>query len=617
MSAENLEFLAREQNLVSKDEPFDVFEAKQNYTQKVKLAGEGPRVCLRCHEMRLNNADERVPYVNSMSEAHNLKEDVRQYNQEILDVISTEADTATVYLTCSIHEFPANVPVFLRKRRNLKLVLTKAEGVVYVPQVNSVNVQMWAAAQMQSLGFKMAAENVHFFSAEHDKSGGLHQFSMYDLQRGKNVYIVGFPNTGKTSLFNVLTEGKFSKEANDLRYSLPKDRRVLQKWKNTSWHPEQTLKPCTKKTPFGKITDMPAFKRANSPWNLVNPTNNSYLTDKMILTDNARKFAGVDVHIKRNQVALVSGLFGVESTPASELLVWTSIPGKMGLAKHTNAAKANIVCQKGQGHDRAQYNLLDMGKKDLPELVELGTVTFDQDDGVGVEVAFEGAGFARIKRTGAKENKPKAVIWGFPGQVFAFRQPLCELMLNNEATVKGFFGLKDPNWKHNRRPIFNYKIDFEPTRNVDQIGGSDSYLYRVKEGSQAHFSPEQLMRAKRADPQKTQAFKLERKLKLNNRPRPADGEDSFLTPEDLETMDEAREKIRAKKGTSKKGDKKKQGLIWTKVGSSKNIKSWKWLTPTEAIKHAHKQDPDCMWFKQKHGDKTFHQVIEENLRRGR
>lgn len=142
-------------------------------------------------------------------------------------MISAEADTATVFLTCSIHDFPANVPIFLRKRRNLKLILTKAEGVIYVPQINSVNVQLWAAAQMQSLGFKMSADNVHFFSAEHDKSGGHHQFSMYDLQHEKNAFIVGYPNTGKTSLFNVLTEAKFSKDANELRYALPKNRREL------------------------------------------------------------------------------------------------------------------------------------------------------------------------------------------------------------------------------------------------------------------------------------------------------------------------------------------------------------------------------------------------------
>lgn len=626
MSAENLEFLAREQNLVTQDEPFDVSEARKNYTQKVKLAEEGPRVCLRCHELRLNNVDERVPYINRMGEAHELKEEVRKYNQEILDLISAQAESATVFLTCSIHDFPANVPVFLRKRRNLKLILTKAEGVVYVPQINSVNVQMWAAAQMQTLGYKMAADNVHFFSAEHDKTGGgYHQFSMYDLQREKNAIIVGYPNTGKTSLFNVLTESanKFSKEANDLRYALPKDRRVLKKWRNTSWHPEQTLEPCTRKTGFGKITDMPSFKRANSPWNLVNPQNNSYITDKQILTENARKFGGVDVHIKRNQVALVSGLFGVETTPESELLVWTSLPGKSGLAKHTNAAKASVVCQKGPDHDRAQYNLLDMGKKDLPQLVELGTVTFSKDDGVGIEVAFEGAGYARIKRTGAKDlGTPKAVIWGFPGQVFALRQPLCEIMLNNETTVKGFFGLKDPNWKTNRRPVFNYKIDFEPTKNVEQQGGAESNLYRVKEGAYTVFSDEQLLRAKRADPQKTKAFMVEKKLKLNNRPRPEvgageTGTDEFLTPEDLETMDEAKNRMRQKRGTSKKGDKKKQGLLWTKVGSSKNIKSWKWLTPEEAMKHAHNQDPECMWFKQKHGGKTFQEVMEKYKRTGR
>lgn len=616
MSAENLEFLAREQNLVSNDEPFDVFEAKKYYTQKVKLKGEGPRVCLRCHELQRNNIDERVPFVNQVREAYELKEDIRKYNQEILDMISAEADTATVFLTCSIHDFPANVPIFLRKRRNLKLILTKAEGVIYVPQINSVNVQLWAAAQMQSLGFKMSADNVHFFSAEHDKSGGHHQFSMYDLQHEKNAFIVGYPNTGKTSLFNVLTEAKFSKDANELRYALPKNRRELKKWKNTSWHPEQTLMPCTRKMGMGRITDMPAFKRANSPWSLVDPTNNSYLTDKMILTDNARKFAGSDIHIKRNQVALVSGLFGVETTPDSELLVWTSIPGKNCLAKHTNAAKANFVCRKGKDHGRAQYNLLDMGKEDLPQLAELGTVSFDKEDGVGVEVAFEGAGFARIKRTGSKEHgSPKAVIWGFPGQVFAFRQPLCEIMLNNDMTVKGFFGLKDPNWKSNRQPMFNYKVDFQPTGNVEQLGGSESNMYRVKEGAFTQFSQEQLMRAKRVDPKTAKAFKVQQELKLKNRSRAPDG-DEFLSPDDLEIMDKANERIRQKKGTSKKGDKKAQGLIWTKVGSSKNIKSWKWLTPEEAEKHAHNQDPNCMWFKQKHGDQTFEEVIAKYKKRG-
>lgn len=617
MTAENLEFLAREQNLVTQDDPFDASEARKNYTEKVKLAGEGPRVCLRCHELRLNNIDERVPYTNRMGEAYGLKEDVRKYNQEILDMISAEADSATVFLTCSIHDFPANVPVFLRKRRNLKLILTKAEGVVYVPQINSVNVQMWAAAQMQTLGYKMAAENVHFFSAEHDKTGGHHQFSMYDLTREQNAIIVGYPNTGKTSLFNVLTEGRFSKDANDLRFSLPKDRRVLQKWRNTSWHPEQTLVPCTRRTAVGKITDMPAFKRANSPWGLVNPANNSYITDKMILTENARKFGGVDIHIKRSQIALVSGLFGVETTPESELIVWTSLPGKDGLAKHTNAAKASNVCQKGKNHDRAQYNLLDMGKKDLPPLVELGTVTLNKEDGVGVEVAFEGAGFARIKRTGTKNlGEPKAVLWGFPGQVFALRQPLCEIMLNNETTVKGFFGLKDPNWRANRRPIFNYKIDFEPSKNVEQQGGEDSNMYRVKEGSYTVFSDEQMMRAKRLDPKRTKAL-LERK-KLNERSSSqSEGGDEYLTSDDLVAMDAAVPKTKKMTGFSKKGDKQKQGLLWIKVGTSKNIKSWKWLTPEEAKKHAHNQDPDCMWFKQKHGGRTFQEVMDKYDRTGR
>ncbi|KAG5354731.1 hypothetical protein CJU89_6519 [Yarrowia sp. B02] len=609
MSAENLEFLAREQNLVSHNEPFDVSEARKNYTEKVKLSGEAPRVCQRCHDVRHNTIDERVPYVLEKAKVREIDEDTRSYNQAILDTLTAEADTATVFLTCSIHEFPANVPVFLRKRRNLKLVLTKAEGVIYVPQVNSVNIQMWAAAQMQSLGFKMAAEDVHFFSAERDKSGGHHQFSMYDLQREKNAFIVGYPNSGKTSLFNILTEEKFSKEANDLRYALPKDSRVLKKWNNVSWHPEHTLEPCTRKTVGGKITDMPAFKRVNSPWGLVDPARNSYLTDKMLLTENARKFAGSEVHLKRNQVAYISGLFGVESHPDVELLVWTSIPGKLSLAKHTNAAKAHMISQAGPKHERAQWNLLDSGRPNMPPLTELGTATFDQDDGIGLEVAFEGAGFARIKRTGRKDQgKPTATIWGFPGQVFAFRQPLCEIMMNNEATVKGFFGLKDPNWKHNRRPIFNYKVDFEPTANVEQLGGPDSLTYRVKDDAHTQFSQDQLLRAKRADPRKTAAHKVERELKLNNRPRPAEG-DEFLTVEDLEVMDAAKDKIRAKQGTSTKKLKKKKDLIWTKVGSSKNIKSWKWLTPEDAKKYAHNQDPDCKWFKQKHKGRTFQEVM--------
>lgn len=613
MSEENLEFLAREQNLVSRDEPFDAAAAKLNYTEKLKVTPDSPRLCVRCHDLRGNKIDERPIIVKDVSEAYKLKEEVYRYNQDLLDQIS--AEPATIFLACSIHEFPANVPVFLKKKRNLKLVLTKAEGVVHVPQINSVNVQMWAAAQMQKLGFKMAAENVHFFSAEYDKTGGHNQFSMHTLQHEANAVIVGFPNVGKTSLFNVLQETTFSKDQEELRYALGEGQRALQKWRNVSWHPEHTLLPKTVKTRFGKLTDMPPFRRANSPWGLIKPEMNSILTDKMVLTEDGRKFAGQDCHIKKSQVALSSGLVCVEGTDQSELLVWTSIPGNAAIKRHTNAAKVNMMSKKFTSHGKALFTMFDKHRENMPQLVELGTATFDKDDGVGLEVAFEGAGFVRIKRTGAKGGKPTAIIWGFPGQVFAFRQPLCEIMLNNDTTVKGFFGLKDPNWRRNRLPRFDYNLDFKPTSNVEALG-EGGMVYRVKEGAYTEFSKEQLLRADRKLYQKERAHRVERGLKLNNRERPVDG-DEYITEADLEDMNKAREKISAKHGTSKKGKDKKKELVWTKVGTSKNIKSWKWLEPEEAQRFADRQDPECMWHKQKYKDKTFQQVIDETMRRKR
>lgn len=554
MSDETLEFLAREQNIVTGDAPFDVREAKKGYTEKLKSSSGGPRVCLRCHELRQNSVDERPVFISQRKEALAAEEEARIYNQEILDQISAEPDS-TVFLTCSIHEFPANVPVFLRKRRNLRLILTKAEGVVYVPQVNSVNVQLWAAAQMQQLGFKLSAEEVHFFSAEHDRAGGYHQFSLHELQRAKNAFIVGYANSGKTSLWNVLKELQTSREASELRSALAKPKRRLAKWKNTSWHPEHTLQPAVNKTPWGKLFDMPAFKRVNSPWGLIKPANNSYVTDKQLLTENGRKFGGNDAHIKKNQVALSSGLFGVETSPGSaELMVWTSLPGQYGLAKHTNVAKAAQVMTQSETHPRAEHNLFEMGNKTLPQLVELGSVEFDNNDGLGLEVAFEGAGFARIKRTGSKLLTPRATLWGFPGQVFAFRQPLCEIMLNNQETVKGYFGLRDPNWQSNRRPDPNYKVDFTPARgNLQHLGG---YMYRVKEGSLSVYpEPSRHSDYSESAVQKssTKGKKSPSQVKKTSTPTEIEGDD-FLTVDDLQVMDTA-EKTKKQGSSPSKGKK--------------------------------------------------------------